>query len=81
LLSASRNYFPADADFVRLADTLGPPPKAIRLENCNYKTSLVEELLRRNAIRIADLDQSDRPILIIPNPAVRARQPAGDDAT
>jgi predicted nuclease of predicted toxin-antitoxin system len=59
----------ADADFVSLAETLGPPPRTIWLENCNYKTSVVEELLRRNAIRIADLEQSDRPILIIRNPA------------
>jgi predicted nuclease of predicted toxin-antitoxin system len=56
----------ADADFVRLADTLGPPP-VIRLENCNYKTAVVEKLLRRNAIRISDLEQSDRAILIIRN--------------
>jgi predicted nuclease of predicted toxin-antitoxin system len=59
----------ADADFVRLAETLGPPPRVIRLEKCNYKTSFVEELLRRNAIRIADLGQSDRPLLVIRNPA------------
>jgi predicted nuclease of predicted toxin-antitoxin system len=31
------------------------------------KTTVVEELLRRNAIRIADLEQSDRPVLIIRN--------------
>jgi predicted nuclease of predicted toxin-antitoxin system len=58
----------ADADFVRLAETLGPPPRVVGLEKCNYKTSVVEELLRRNAIRIADLEHSDRPILIIRNP-------------
>jgi predicted nuclease of predicted toxin-antitoxin system len=57
----------ADADFVRLAETLGPPPQVVWLENCNYKTAIVEELLRRNAIRIADLEKSDRPILIIRN--------------
>jgi predicted nuclease of predicted toxin-antitoxin system len=59
----------ADGDFIRLAETLGPPPRVIRLENCNYKTSVVEDLLRRNAIRITDLEQSDGRILTIPNPA------------
>lgn len=58
----------ADADFVRLAEALGPPPRVVRLENCNYKTSVVEELLRRNAIRIAELGDSDRAILVIRNP-------------
>jgi predicted nuclease of predicted toxin-antitoxin system len=57
----------ADADFVRLAEDRTPPPRVIRLENCNYKTAVVEELLRRYAIRIADLEHSDRPILIIRN--------------
>jgi predicted nuclease of predicted toxin-antitoxin system len=55
----------ADADFVGLAETRDPPPHVIWLEHCNYKTAVVEELLRRNAIRIADLEQSDRSILII----------------
>jgi predicted nuclease of predicted toxin-antitoxin system len=49
----------ADADFVALAEMLGPPPQVVRLENCNYSTSVVEELLRRNAIRIADLGDSE----------------------
>lgn len=57
----------ADVDFVRMAEALGPPPRVIRLENCNYGTALVEKLPRRNAIRIADLEQSDRAILIIRN--------------
>lgn len=57
----------ADSDFVRLAQTEGPPPRVVRLENCNYKTAVVESLLRRHAIRIVDLEDSDRAIAIIRN--------------
>ena len=57
----------ADADFVRLSKERGDPPKVIRLENCNYKTAVVEELLRRHAVRIAELEHSRRALLIIRN--------------
>jgi len=57
----------ADSDFVHLSRTIGPPPRVIWLENCNYKTAVVEELLRQNAIRIAELEQNDRALLIIGN--------------
>jgi len=57
----------ADADFLRLAEERGAPPKVVRIENCNYKTSRVEELLRRNAVRIAELEDSSRTVLIIRN--------------
>jgi predicted nuclease of predicted toxin-antitoxin system len=56
-----------DADFVGMAASLGPPPHVIRLENGNYKTARVEELVRRNAIRIAELERSHQPILIVRN--------------
>lgn len=54
---ASENGFAivtADGDFIRLAETLGPPPRVIRLENCNYKTSVVEEcyVAMRSELRI-----------------------------
>ena len=57
----------ADADFVDLASSRGAPPKVVRLENCNYRTSQVEDLLRRHAVRIAELEQSSRSTLIIRN--------------
>ena len=57
----------ADSDFVRLAKERGAPPHVVRLENCNYKTAQVEALLRRNAVRIAELERSARPVLIIRN--------------
>lgn len=55
----------ADADFVHLSKKRGAPPKVVRLENCNYKTALVEELLRSNAIRITELEHSGRELLIL----------------
>jgi predicted nuclease of predicted toxin-antitoxin system len=57
----------ADSDFVDLAEVRGAPPKTIRLDNCNYKIDRVEALLRRNAIRIAELDATSRVLLIIRN--------------
>ena len=57
----------ADSDFLDLAQSRGTPPKIIRLENCNYRTSRVEAVLGRNAIRIAELEQTELPVLIIRN--------------
>jgi predicted nuclease of predicted toxin-antitoxin system len=54
-----------DADFLGLANTRGEPPKVVRIENCNYRTSQVEDLLRRHAIAIAELGQSSRAVLTI----------------
>lgn len=39
----------ADTDFVTLANTLGPPPKVILLENCDYPTSVAAEVICANA--------------------------------
>jgi predicted nuclease of predicted toxin-antitoxin system len=44
----------ADSDFLEIAERRGVPPGIVRLENCNYKTARVEEVLRRNAVRITD---------------------------
>jgi predicted nuclease of predicted toxin-antitoxin system len=55
----------ADSDFLGLATERGGPPKVVRLENCNYKTAIVEDILRRNAVRIAELERSPRTVLII----------------
>jgi predicted nuclease of predicted toxin-antitoxin system len=57
----------ADSDFLDIAEERGAPPKVVRLENCNYRTAHVEDLLRRNAVRIAELERSPRPVLIIRN--------------
>ena len=50
----------ADSDFPDLARSRGTPPMVVRLENCNYRASQVEDHLRRHAILIADLEQSSR---------------------
>lgn len=57
----------ADADFLDLAKDRGAPPKVVRLENCNYRTSQVEDLLRRHAVRITEFERSLQPVLIIRN--------------
>ena len=57
----------ADSDFLELAGSRGAPPKVVRLENCNYRTAQVENLLRRHAIWIAELEQSSRATLVIRN--------------
>jgi predicted nuclease of predicted toxin-antitoxin system len=55
----------ADSDFLELAALRGAPPKVVRLENCNYRTSHAEALLRRHAILIAELEHSERTVLVI----------------
>lgn len=53
----------ADRDFVRLAERFGPPPKVIRIERCDFPSRVIEQLLRRETIRIHDFLKSDRAVL------------------
>ena len=39
----------------------------VHLENCDYRTSQVESVLRHDAVRIAELEQSPRITLTIHN--------------
>lgn len=56
----------ADADFYDLALHLGAPPKVIWLRGCDYPSSMVEGLLRSQAVRIAEfLSDPERSILIL----------------
>lgn len=57
----------ADSDFVELSQSRGAPPKVVQLVKCDYRTSRVEEVLRRHAVLIADLKSSERAILLIRN--------------
>jgi len=57
----------ADSDFLEIARFRGAPPSIVRIENCNYRTSQVEALLRRHAIAIAALERSARSVLILRN--------------
>ena len=57
----------ADSDFYELATTSGPPPKVIWLKGCDYPTDVAEELLRGQAIRIAEfLNEPEIAVLILP---------------
>jgi predicted nuclease of predicted toxin-antitoxin system len=38
----------ADLDFVQLAGRLGPPPKVVRIERCEFLARVIEQLLRRS---------------------------------
>jgi len=56
----------ADDDFYELATTLGPPPKVIWLRGCDYPTAVAEDLIRSQAIRIAQfLDEPEQAVLIL----------------
>lgn len=44
----------ADADFHLMAVERGAHPKIIWLRNCDYASAVAEELIRSQAIRIAD---------------------------
>ena len=55
----------ADRDFVHLAERLGPPPKVIRIERCDFPSRIIEALLRRDAIRIQSFLESDRAVLLL----------------
>lgn len=47
----------ADVDFVALSQQLRFPPKVIHLEQCDFPYRVIEDLLRRNAVRIAEFEK------------------------
>lgn len=53
----------ADRDFVHLAERLGQPPKITRVEQCDFPSRFIEQLLRREAVRIYDFLVSQRAVL------------------
>ena len=55
----------SDRDFVEIADRLGHPPKVIRLVRMNYRTRFAVELLRTNAIRIAEFGLGPQAVLML----------------
>jgi predicted nuclease of predicted toxin-antitoxin system len=55
----------ADTDFVTLANTLGPPPKVILLEHCDYPTSIATQVIRSNANLIYKFERRRDPLLIL----------------
>ena len=56
----------ADMDFFEMGSRMGPPPKIIWLSGCDYPTSTAEQLIRGQAIRIAEfLEDAERAVLIL----------------
>ncbi len=65
---AKRNGFviiTADTDFVTMANTYGPPPKVILLENCDYPTSFAIRIISANAILVSQFERDSDPLLIL----------------
>ncbi len=54
-----------DLDFVNLVERLGPPPKVIRIERCDFAARVIEQLLRREALRIQGFLESGRSVLLL----------------
>jgi predicted nuclease of predicted toxin-antitoxin system len=48
-----------DTDFVALAQRHGWPPKVVHLEHCDFPLRLIEDLLRRNAVRISEFGKNE----------------------
>jgi predicted nuclease of predicted toxin-antitoxin system len=53
-----------DRDFERLVKNL-PGSRVVILHSCNYPTEVAFEVLRRNAIRIAELEGSRDRVIIV----------------
>jgi predicted nuclease of predicted toxin-antitoxin system len=58
----------ADFDFVFLAEQRGVPPQVIHLPQCDYPAAIIEDMLRRNAVRIAEFlkDPASKVLVIRP---------------
>ncbi len=52
-------------DYPPLAKRLGPPPKVILLESWRFPTKIALELIRGNAIVIAEFSKNDQGLLIL----------------
>jgi len=59
-----------DADFAVLSGSRGWPPKVIHLEQCDFPFQVIEELLRRNAVRFSEFENDPRAGLLV----VRSRR-------
>lgn len=54
-----------DHDLVQLVERRGPPPKVIRIERCDFPSKIIEQLIRRELIRIHDFLGSERSVLLL----------------
>jgi len=48
-----------DADFVAMSQALGPPPKIIHIEQCDFPFRIIEDLLRRSAVLITEFQKNE----------------------
>ena len=55
----------ADADFVAYAQRMGPPPKVVHIEQCDFPFAITEEILRHSAVRIAEFEKDERASLLV----------------
>ena len=55
----------ADADFVALISRLGWPLKVIRIEHCDFPFRVIEDLLRRSAVRMSEFDKDSESGLLV----------------
>ena len=58
----------ADTDFLTFANTLGPPPKVILLENCDYPTIVAAQVIPGNSDRMLEFERSRDALLILRKP-------------
>jgi len=62
----SHTVVTADSDFVEMVTREGPPPRLIHIERCDFPFRVIEDLLRRNAIRISEFEnQPDGRLLTL----------------
>ena len=51
---------------MELAQRLGTPPKVIHIEECDLPLRVIEDLLRRSAVRISEFRKDpDRGLLVL----------------
>ena len=48
-----------DADFVALSQRHSWPPKVVHLEQCDFSSRIIEDWLRRNAVRISEFCKNE----------------------
>ncbi len=60
----SHTIVTTDADFAALSRVRRWPPKVIHLEECDFPLRIIEELLRKNAVRISEFDKDPRTGLL-----------------
>jgi predicted nuclease of predicted toxin-antitoxin system len=57
----------AVSGFLDLAKSKGAPPKIVHLENCGYRTSQIESMLRRTLSGLRSWSNPHETTLAIPN--------------